>query len=109
MARFTAILLGQTTTNLRRLILMLKETVKEPSNYWRIQRFLCGYALNFTQLGGLLTELFPQDPPYVAVLDRTEGYFRQTPVNVLMIGVATGVTTSPKGHCFSYKLDGAAG
>jgi hypothetical protein len=36
----------------------------------------------------LLIRLVPQEPPYVLVLDRTEWHFGQTPVNVLMIGIA---------------------
>jgi len=34
-------------------------------------------------LGGLLLHLLPQTPPYEVVVDRTEWYFGETPVNVL--------------------------
>jgi hypothetical protein len=88
MARFTAALLKLTTTNLRELALALKADVKEESNYRRIRRFLSDYEVDFTALGRLLMRLLPQTPPYRVVLDRTEWHFGETPVNVLMVGIA---------------------
>lgn len=87
-ARFTSALLKLTTTNLREIALALKAGVKEESNYRRIRRFLSSYEVDFTTLGRLLVKLLPQRPPYAVVLDRTEWHFGQTPVNVLMVGIA---------------------
>ena len=88
MARFVLCSLQLTTTNLRRIAVSLKAGVKESSNYRRIRRFLAGYDLDYAALSTLLIRPVPQEPPYVLVLDRTEWHFGQTPVNVLMIGIA---------------------
>ena len=88
MARFTSALLKLTTTNLWEIAVVLKAGVKEESNYRRIRRFLSGYDADFAVLGRFLTKLLPQSPPYTVVLDRTEWHFGETPVNVLMVGVA---------------------
>jgi len=91
-ARFQAAVLMRQTTNLAKLAASLKGGVQIASNYrriqWRIQRFLSGYEVDFTALGRLLVHLLPQNEPYVAVLDRTEWHVGNTPVNILMIGVA---------------------
>jgi hypothetical protein len=88
MARFTSALLKLTTTNLREIAVALKAGVKEDSNYRRIRRFLSDYEVDFATLGHLLIRLLPQKPPHTVILDRTEWYFGETPVNVLMVGVA---------------------
>jgi len=88
MARFVLSALKLTTTNLRRIAVALKARVEERSNYRRIRRFLAEYDVDYADLSALLIRLVPQDPPYVLVLDRTEWHFGQTPINVLMIGIA---------------------
>jgi hypothetical protein len=88
MARFTSSVLTLTTTNLWKISLALKAAPKQESNYRRIQRFLSGYEVDFTMLGGLLLHLLPQTPPYEVVIDRTEWYFGETAVNILMVGIA---------------------
>jgi len=88
MARFTSSVLTLTTTNLWKVALALKANVKQDSNYRRIQRFLSGYEVDFTMLGGLLLHLLPQTPPYEVIIDRTEWYFGETAVNILMVGIA---------------------
>ena len=88
MARFTSALLKLTTSNLWEIAVVLKAGVKEESNYRRIRRFLSDYEVGFAELGRLLTRLLPQNPPYKAVLDRTEWHFGSAPVNVLMVGIA---------------------
>jgi len=88
MARFVLCSVQLTTTNLRRIALALKAGVEDRSNYRRIRRFLAEYDVDYAGLSKLLVRLVPQDPPYVLVLDRTEWHFGQTPVNVLMIGIA---------------------
>lgn len=88
MARFTAGLLQLQTANLWKIAVSLKAGVQDESNHRRIQRFLSDYDLDFTALGSLLVKLLPQAPPYVAVVDRTEWHFGETPVNILMVGIA---------------------
>lgn len=87
-ARFQAALLKLQTTNLSKIAVSLKGGVEIKSNYRRIQRFLSEYDVDFTALGGLLVHLLPQTGPYVAVLDRTEWHFGETPVNILVMGIA---------------------
>jgi len=88
MARFVLSALKLTTTNLRRIAVALKAGVEERSNYRRIRRFLAEYDVDYADLSALLIRLVPQDPPYVLVTGRTEWHFGQTPINVLMIGIA---------------------
>lgn len=88
MARFTSALLKLRASNLREIAAQEKAGVKEDSNYRRIRRFLSDYEVGFATLGRLLIRLLPQKSPYKVILDRTEWYFGQTPVNVLMVGIA---------------------
>ena len=88
MARLMRALPIQATTNLAELALVMKPQVETESTYRRLQRFFAGFAFGYEALGQFLLGLVPTDPPYVAVVDRTEWHFGQTAVNVLMIGVA---------------------
>jgi len=88
MARFTSAVLAMTTTNLRRIAIALKAGVEAESNYRRIQRFLSEYDLDAVALGRLLVHLLPQGAPYEVVVDRTEWHFGETPVNILVMGIA---------------------
>ena len=88
MARFTSSVLTPWATNLWKISLALKADVEQDSNYRRIQRFLSGYEVDFAMLGSLLLHLLPQTPPYEVVIDRTEWYFGETAVNILMVGIA---------------------
>jgi len=88
MTRFVLCSLQLTTTNLHRIAVSLKAGVQEASNYRRIGFFLAGYEVDYAALSTLLVRLVPQEPPCVLVLDRTKWHFGQTPVNVLMIGIA---------------------
>lgn len=87
-ARFTTALLQLTTTNLAKLALALKATVKPTSNYRRIQRFMADFPFDFEVFGHFLLGLLPQRSGYVVCIDRTEWHFGSQPVNVLMIAVA---------------------
>ena len=88
MARLMRALPIQATTNLAELAPAGKPQVETESTYRRLQRFFAGFAVGYEALGQFLLGLVPTDPPYVAVVDRTEWHFGQTAVNVLMIGVA---------------------
>jgi hypothetical protein len=88
MARLVRAALKLTTTNLAELAIAMKNQVKTASTYRRIQRFFAGFTFDYAKFGGLLLRLVPTSPPYVAGVDRTEWHFGQTPINVLMIGVA---------------------
>jgi hypothetical protein len=85
----------QTTTNLAQLAHAGKPEVETDSTYRRLQRFFAGFEFGYQRLGRFLLDLVPTDPPYVAVLDRTEWHFRQKAVNVLMIGIAKGGIAYP--------------
>lgn len=87
-ARFTTALLQLTTTNLAKLALALKATVKPASNYRRIQRFMANFPFDYEVFGRFLLRLLPQRSGHVVIIDRTEWHVGQAPVNVLMIGVA---------------------
>ncbi len=95
MARLMRALPMQTTTNLAELASAGKPEVETDSTYRRLQRFFAGFEFGYQRLGRFLLDLVPTDPPYVAVLDRTEWHFGQKAVNVLMIGIARGGITYP--------------
>jgi hypothetical protein len=88
MARLMRVLPMQTTTNLAELAVVMKPEVETDSTYRRLQRFFAGFEFGYQRLGRFVLDLVPTDPPYVAVLDRTEWHFGKTAVNVLMIGIA---------------------
>jgi hypothetical protein len=88
MARFTVALLQRTTTDLWALAVELKGSVQTAPNYWRIQRFLAEYDVDFVMLGRLLAHVVPESPPYEVVVDRTEWEFGDTPVNIFTVGIA---------------------
>jgi hypothetical protein len=95
MARLMRALPMQTTTNLAELASAGKPQVETDSTYRRLQRFFAEFSFGYETLGRFLLDLVPTDPPYVAVLDRTEWHFGQTAVNVLMIGIAEGGIAYP--------------
>ncbi|MCS4191801.1 hypothetical protein GGP51_003299 [Salinibacter ruber] len=95
MARLMRVLPMQATTNLSELAVVMKPEVETDSTYRRLQRFFAKFDFGYQRLGGFLLDLVPTDPPYVAVLDRTEWHFGQTSVNVLMVGIAEGGIAYP--------------
>ncbi|MCS4056827.1 hypothetical protein [Salinibacter ruber] len=95
MARLMRVLPMQTTTSLAELAVVMKPEVETDSTYRRLQRFFAGFEFGYQRLGRFLLDLVPTDPPYVAVLDRTEWHFGQKAVNVLMIGIAKGGIAYP--------------
>ena len=95
MARLMRGLPMQTTTNLAQLAIVMKPEVETDSTYRRLQRFFAGFEFGYQRLGQFLLDLVPTEPPYVAVLDRTEWHFGKTAVNVLMIGIAGGGIAYP--------------
>jgi hypothetical protein len=95
MARLMRVLPMQATTNLSELAVVMKPEVETDSTYRRLQRFFAKFDFGYQRLGQFLLDLVPTDPPYVAVLDRTEWHFGQTAVNVLMVGIAEGGIAYP--------------
>jgi hypothetical protein len=95
MARLMRVLPMQTTTNLAELAVVMKPEVETNSTYRRLQRLFAGFDFGYQRLGRFLLDLVPTEPPYVAVLDRTEWHFGQKAVNVLMIGIAEGGIAYP--------------
>ena len=87
-ARYVGSLLKLTTTNGKKIALALNPQVRSASNYRRIQRFMSGFAFDFSAFGRFLLRLLPQESRFVVVLDCTEWHFGSKPVNVLMIGLA---------------------
>ena len=78
----------------------IKPQVQTDSTYRRIQAFFETFTFetftpNYEDLSRFLLDLVPSDPPYTVGLDRTEGYFGSTAMNVLMAGVAHGGIADP--------------
>jgi len=86
-ARFTLALLMQSTVSFPKLALVLSRGAKPASNERRIQRFMSGYALDFSSFGRFLLQLVPQSEDFVVSMDRTNWKFGRTDINVLMIAI----------------------
>ena len=87
MARFTLALLMQSTVSFPKLALVLSRGAKPSSNERRIQRFMSGYALDFSSFGHFLLQLVPQREDFVVSMDRTNWKFGRTDINILMIAI----------------------
>jgi len=61
---------------------------KSESHYKRIQRFLRFFEVPYASIALALLRLLPLEAPYVLTMDRTNWQFGQTPLNLLVVGIA---------------------
>ena len=71
MVRLCVALLMQSTVSFPKLTLVLSRGAKPASNKRRIQRFMSGYALDFSSFGRFLLQHVPQREDFVVSTDRT--------------------------------------
>ncbi|MEJ7709681.1 MAG: IS4 family transposase [Pyrinomonadaceae bacterium] len=67
---------------------VFKGRAKSDSHYKRIQRFLRFFEVPYAALALALLRLLPIEAPYVLTLDRTNWQLGQTPLNLLVLGIA---------------------
>lgn len=87
-AQFVLALLDARTTNLNTLALKFRTKAKPQSSYKRIQRFLSKYLFDFDCFAQLIARLMPFGDKWVLCVDRTDWKFGQTPINLMVLGVA---------------------
>ncbi len=88
LAKFLVALLQVKTVNLSEIANVFAGRAKSDSHYKRIQRFLRFFELPYTVIALALVKLLPLVAPYVLTMDRTNWQLGQTPLNLLVLGIA---------------------
>jgi len=87
-AKFTVALLQVKTVNLSEIAQVFAGRAQSDSHYKRIQRFLRFFELPYAAIALALLRLLPLSAPYVLTMDRTNWQLGQTPLNLLVLGIA---------------------
>ncbi len=87
-AKFLVALLQVKTTNLAEIAQVFAGRARPDSHYQRIQRFLRCFAWPCGAVARLILQLLPLAGPWVLTLDRTNWQLGQTPLNLLVLGIA---------------------
>jgi Transposase DDE domain len=95
LARFLLALIQTKTVNLSQVASVFAGRAKRESHYKRAQRFLRFFELPFAEVARLVARLAAQPAPWVITLDRTDWYLGETPLNVLLLGIAHEGVTFP--------------
>lgn len=88
LARFVVAVVQVKTVNLSQVASVFAGRAQPASHYKRIQRFLRHFALPYAQLARLVVRLVGVPAPWVITMDRTDWYLGETPLNVLVLGLA---------------------
>lgn len=89
LAKFLVALVQVKTVNLVQVSSVMSGRAKQSSHYKRIQRFLRFFHLPFAELARFVIALAGLKPPFTITIDRTDWYLGQTPLNVLLLGIAS--------------------
>src|ERR1043165_3504190 len=76
------------TINLSEVASVFLGHAKRESHYKRVQRFFRFFELPYAQMARLVVRLLGVPAPWVVTLDRTDWYLGETPLNVLVLGIA---------------------
>lgn len=88
LAKFTVALVQVKTVNLSEIANVFAGRATSDSHYKRIQRFLRFFELPYAAIARALVKLLPLSAPYVLTMDRTNWQLGQTPLNLLVLGIA---------------------
>lgn len=88
LARFIIALIEVRTVNLSEIANVFLGRAKPQSHYKRVQRFLRFFELPYAQVARLVVRLLGVPAPWVLTLDRTDWYLGETPLNVMVLGIA---------------------
>lgn len=88
LARFIIALIEVRTVNLAEISNVFMGYAKRESHYKRVQRFLRFFELPYAQVARFVVRLLGVPAPWVITLDRTDWYLGQTPLNIMVIGIA---------------------
>jgi hypothetical protein len=87
-AKFLVALLQVKTTNWSEIAQVFAGRAQPDSHYKRIQRFFRFFELPFGLIARLIVKLLPIEGPFVLTLDHTNWQLGQTPLNLLVLGIA---------------------
>lgn len=88
LANFLIALIEVRTINLAEIACVFAGSAQPASHYKRIQRFLRFFELPYRDLARFVVRLVGVRGPWVVTLDRTDWYFGQTPINIMVLGIA---------------------
>jgi Transposase DDE domain len=94
-AKFLIALIQVKSVNLSEVASVFAGSAKRESHYKRAQRFLRFFELSYAGIAALILKLLGLPGPWVLTLDRTDWYLGQTPLNILVLGVAYKGTAFP--------------
>lgn len=76
------------TVNLSEIANVFLGRAKRQSHYKRVQRFLRFFELPYAQVARFVVRLLGVPAPWVLTLDRTDWYLGETPLNIMVLGIA---------------------
>jgi hypothetical protein len=88
LARFIVALIEVRTVNLSEVAAVFMGRAKRESHYKRVQRFLRFFKLPYAQVAHFVVRLLRVPAPWVITLDRTDWYLGETPLNIMVVGIA---------------------
>lgn len=88
LARFILALIEIRTVNLSEVAAVFIGRAKPESHYKRCQRFLRFFEMPYAQVARFVVRLLAVPAPWVITLDRTDWYLGQTPLNIMVLGIA---------------------
>src|SRR5438270_9833418 len=95
LARFIIALIEVRTVNLSEIASVFLGRARRESHYKRMQRFLRFFELPYAQVARFVVRLLRVSAPWVITMDRTDWYLGETPLNVLVVGIAYRGTAFP--------------
>jgi Transposase DDE domain len=88
LARFIIALIEVRTVNLSEVANVFAGRAKPASHYKRAQRFLRFFELPYAQVARFVVRLLGVSAPWVITMDRTDWCLGETPLNIMVIGIA---------------------
>lgn len=88
LARFIIALIEVRTVNLTEIANVFVGRAQPPSHYKRVQRFLRFFELPYAQVARFVVRLLGVPAPWVLTIDRTDWYLGETPINIMVVGIA---------------------
>jgi len=88
LAKFLVALIEVRTVNLAEVATVFAGSAKQQSHYKRIQLFLRFFEVPYQEVAVFVARLVAVRSPWVITLDRTDWYFGDTPLNVMVLGIA---------------------
>jgi hypothetical protein len=88
LARFIVALIEVRTVNLSEVAAVFMGRAKRESHYKRVQRFLRFFELPYAQVARFVVRLLRVPAPWVITMDRTDWYLGETPLNIMVLGIA---------------------